>query len=104
MIQQQTSTKIGSPIQSVTPLQFSRGNPIAKVVFIGDLTPILVVEMPPSELFFNKKRRVVVNKETHQKEGAVVKIYRMLLDGRALEEEDFATEVTSSLGAFVTTN
>jgi hypothetical protein len=34
------STEIGSPIQSITPLQFSRGNPSAEVVFIKYLIPI----------------------------------------------------------------
>jgi hypothetical protein len=44
----QPSTEIGSPIQSVTPLQFSRGNPSAEVVFIKYLIPISAEEMPPS--------------------------------------------------------
>jgi hypothetical protein len=47
------------------PLQFSRGNPSVGIVFIEDITPILVEEMPPSDLFFNKKRRVVVKREVH---------------------------------------
>jgi hypothetical protein len=100
----QPSTEIGSPIQSVTPLQFSRGNPMAEVVFIGDLTPISAEEMPPSEFFFSKKRRAVVRREMHQRDGATVKKHRVLLDGQALEEEDFATEVAGSLGDFATTN
>jgi hypothetical protein len=40
----------------------------------------------------------------HQKEGVTVKKHRVLLDGQNLEEEDFATEVAGSLGAFATTN
>jgi hypothetical protein len=44
----QPSTEIGSPIQSITHLNFSRGKSIAKVVFIGDITPISAEEMPPS--------------------------------------------------------
>jgi hypothetical protein len=100
----QPSTEIGSPVQSITPLQFSRGNPSAEVVFIEDLTPISVEEMPPSDFFFSKKRRVVVKRETHQKEGAIVKRHRVLFDGQALEEADFATEVAGSLGDFATTN
>jgi hypothetical protein len=58
----------------------------AEFVFIEDLTPILATEMPPLEFFFSKKRRVVVKRETHQKEGAAIKIHRMLLDGGELEE------------------
>jgi hypothetical protein len=54
---------------------------MAKVVFIGDLTPISTEEMPPSEFFFSKKRRAVVRRETHQRDGATVKKHRMLLYG-----------------------
>jgi hypothetical protein len=60
--------------------------------------------MPPSEFFFSKKRRVVVKRETHQREGATVKIHRVLFDGEALEEVDFASEVAGTLGEFATTN
>jgi hypothetical protein len=73
-------------------------------VFIEDLTPISVEEMPPSDFFFSKKRRVVVKREMHQKEGATVKRHRVLYDGQALEEADFAMEVAGSLGDFSTTN
>jgi hypothetical protein len=53
---QQPSIDIGNPIKLVTPLQSSSGNPNAEVVFIEDLTPISVEEMPPSDFFYNKKR------------------------------------------------
>jgi hypothetical protein len=46
----------------------------------------------------------VVKKEIHQKEGAIVKKHRVLLDGKNLEEEDFATEVAGSSKSFATTN
>jgi hypothetical protein len=104
IVGKQPSNEIGSPIQSVTPLQFIRVNPSAEVVFIKDLIPILAEEMPPVELFFSKKRRVVVRRETHQRDGATVKKHIMLLDGQALEEEDFSIDVAGSLGAFATTN
>jgi hypothetical protein len=42
------TTQIGDPIMSLTPLQISQGNPSVEVVFIEDLTPISVEEMPPS--------------------------------------------------------
>ena len=42
------STKIGSSIQSITPLQFSRGNLSVEGVFIKYLIPISAEEMPPS--------------------------------------------------------
>jgi hypothetical protein len=73
-------------------------------VFIEDLTPILVEEMPPSDFFFSKKRRALVKRETHQREGATVKIHKVLFDGQSLEEEYLATYVAGSLGAFTTTN
>jgi hypothetical protein len=71
--EQQPSTEIGSPIMSLTPLQSRQGNPNAGVVFIENLTPIKVEEMLPSNLFFSKKRRVIVKREMHQKHGAIVK-------------------------------
>jgi hypothetical protein len=80
-VRKHQSTKIGSPIQSVTHVQFNRGNLMAEVVFIGDLTPISAEEMPPSEFFFSKKRRTVVRRETHQRDGVTVKKHRVLLDG-----------------------
>jgi hypothetical protein len=80
------STEIDNPIQVVTPLQFTRGNPNAEVIIIGDLMPIPIEEIPPSDLFFSKKRKDVVKKEMHQKEGATIKNHKVLLDGQNLEE------------------
>jgi hypothetical protein len=60
--------------------------------------------MPPFDFFFNNKRRAIVKRETHQKEGAIVKRHRVLYDGHALEEEEFTTEMVGSLGAFAMTN
>jgi hypothetical protein len=98
----QLSTEIDNPIQVVTPLQFTRGNPNAEVILIGDLMPIPIEEIPPSDFIFFKKRKVVVKKAP--KEGAMVKKDRVLLDGKNLEEEDFVAEVAGSLGYFATTN
>jgi hypothetical protein len=74
------------------------------VVFIEHITPISVEEIPPSDIFFSKKRRVVVKRETHQREGATVKRHRVLYDSQALEEAEFGMEAAGSLGAFATTN
>jgi hypothetical protein len=60
--------------------------------------------LPPSNLFFSKKRKVVVKREMHQKEGSVVKINRVLIDGEALEMVEFTEEVVGALGDFSTTN
>jgi hypothetical protein len=73
-------------------------------MFIEDLTPISTEEIPPSDFFFSRKRKVVVKRETHQREGETVKRHRVLLDGEALEEVDFVEEVAGSLGDFTTTN
>jgi hypothetical protein len=104
MVEKTPSIEIGSHIHSITPLQYRKGNMNAEVVFIEDLTPISASEMPPSELFFNKKRRVVVKRETHQKEGEAIKRHWMLLDGGDLGEAYFALEVAGLLGAFSTEN
>jgi hypothetical protein len=60
----------------------------------------LVEELPPSNLFFSKKMKVVVKREIHQREGLVVKRHRVIIDGEALKEVEFVEEVASSLGDF----
>jgi hypothetical protein len=64
-----TFHKIMSPITSLTPLQTSFRNPSSELTFVGDLTPILPEEMPPSDFFFNKKQKAIVKRESHQKDG-----------------------------------
>ena len=49
------------------------GNPNTKEIFIGELTPITIEEIPHTDYFFSNKRKVVVNKEMHLREGAMVK-------------------------------
>jgi hypothetical protein len=71
---------------SLTPLHSSRGNQNSEVIFIEDLNSISIEEMPSSDLFFNKKRRAIVKREMHQKEGATVKRQRMLYDGHGLDD------------------
>ena len=60
--------------------------------------------MPPSNFFFSKKRRDIVKRETHQREGATIKIHRVLYDGKALDEADFSMEMVGSLGDFFMAN
>jgi len=100
----QTSIEIPSPIPFVTPLQYTKGNPDAGIIFKEDLTPTSVEELPPSDLFFSKKRKVMVKQETRQRVGATAKIYRVLNDGKALEEVEFIEEVLGTLGAYATSN
>jgi hypothetical protein len=52
---QEHSTPVMSPITSLTPLQTSFGNPNSELIHVGDLTPILLEDMPPSSFFFSKK-------------------------------------------------
>ena len=61
-------------------------------------------EIPPSDFVFSKKRKVVVKREMHQRVGAAVKTYRVLIDGEALEEVELAEEIAGSLGAYATAN
>jgi len=80
-IEQQLSTEIGNSIISLTPLQSSFKNPSSKVIFIDYITPISVEEMPPSVFFFSKKRRAIIKRETHQKDGAIAKRKIVVYDG-----------------------
>jgi hypothetical protein len=96
--------EIDIPIASITPFQFTKGNPGIVWIFKEDLTCIFVEEFPPSEFFFSKKRKVMVKKETYQRAGTVAKKYKILADGEALEEEEFTDEIAETLGAYATTN
>jgi hypothetical protein len=102
--EQQPSTDIDTPITSLTPLQSSFGNPSFEVIYVGDLTPILSEEMPPSVFFFSKKWRAILKRETHQKYGAIVKRKIMVYDGHNRDDTEFAKEVAGSLGTFSTAN
>jgi hypothetical protein len=98
------STELGNPIASLTPLQSTFGLPQIGVIYASDLTPVSREEIPPSDYFFSKKRKVVLKQEMYMREGGMVKKHRVLVDGQNLEEEDFATEVAGSMGALATTN
>jgi hypothetical protein len=79
--EQQLYKELGTPITSLTPLQSTFGNLGSEVIFIDDLTPISPEEMPPSDFFFSKKRRAIVKRETHQRDGAMVKRKIMVYNG-----------------------
>jgi hypothetical protein len=97
-------TELGSPITTLTPLQSSFGTPSLEFIYVSNLTPISIEEIPSSDFFFSKKRKVVVKQEMHPKEGTMVKKHRVLLDGKNLEDEYFATEMAGSLGDFAMAN
>jgi hypothetical protein len=81
-IGQESSTEISSPITSLTPLQTNFGNPSSELTFVGDHTPIFLEEMPPSDFIFSKKRKAIVKRESHQKDGVITKRKRLVYDGK----------------------
>jgi hypothetical protein len=100
----QSFNEIDSPIASITPLQFTKGNPDPRWIFNEELMPIFVEELPPNEFFFDRKRKVVVKQESYQKAGAVAKKFKILTEGKVIGEEEFTDEITGTLGAYATTN
>ena len=42
--------------------------------------------------------------ETHHQAGAVAKKFKILIDDKGLEEEEFTDEIVGTLGAYATTN
>jgi hypothetical protein len=95
---------LGSPISSLTPLQSNFGTPHLEVIYVSDLTPISREDIPSSDYFFSKKRKVVVKQEMHLREGKMVKKHRVLVDGQNVEEKGFTTKATGSMGALATAN
>jgi len=77
-------TELGSPIVSLNPLQSTFGTPHMEIKYVSDLAPISIEETPSSDYFFSKKRKVVVKKEIHLKEGTMVKKHIVLVDGHNL--------------------
>jgi hypothetical protein len=98
------STEIGSPIDSLTPLQSTFGFPQTRDLFVDEFTSISIYEIPPSDYFFIKKKKDVLKQEMYMKEGSMVKKYKVLIDGHNLEEEDFTIEIAGSMGSMETTN
>ena len=60
---QEGYTTLTSPIPSLTPLETSFELPSSEFINIDDLTPITLEEIPPSNFFFNKKRKAIIIKE-----------------------------------------
>jgi hypothetical protein len=100
----QSPKQIRDPITSVTPLQLTQGNIDTGWIFNEELRPIRVEEIPPNEFLFNKKRKAVVKREFYQEGESTVKKYKVMIDGKDKKNEQFATEIAGTLGAYATTN
>ena len=46
----------------------------------------------------------MVKQELYQREGIVDKKFKIMTDGKAMKEEEFAKEITETLGDYATTN
>jgi vacuolar-type H+-ATPase subunit I/STV1 len=60
--------------------------------------------MPSSDLFFNKKRKAVVQGRISKKEKSVVKKYKILFDGQGLNDIELAENLVGSIEAFASAN
>jgi hypothetical protein len=98
------STELGSPITALTPLQATFGNPHEEVLYVSDLEPISRDEMPSSDYFFSKKRKVVLKQELHSVGEKAVKKHKIIIDGKKLQDSAFATELAGSMGAIASAN
>jgi hypothetical protein len=99
-----SAKQIREPITSVTPLQSTQGNIDAGWIFNEELRPISVEELPPNEFFFDKKRKAVVKREFYQEGESTTKKYKVITDGKDKKNEQFATEITETLGAYASVN
>jgi hypothetical protein len=98
------STKLGSPITSLTPLQSTYGNPQEGALYVSDLEPISRDEIPSSDYFFSKKRKAILKQEMHLRGDTMIKKHKIIVDGQNLEEGEFATEIAGTMRAFASTN
>jgi hypothetical protein len=55
-----SSRELGSPINSLTPLQSTYGNPHEGALYVSDPEPISRDDIPSSNYFFNKKRKAIL--------------------------------------------
>ena len=98
------SKELGSPITSLTPLQSTFGTPHEGCLYVSDLEPISRDEIPSSDYFFSKKRRVVLKQEIHPVGDRSIKKHRVIIDGKKLKEGEFATELAGTMGAIASAN
>jgi hypothetical protein len=99
-----SAKQIGQPITSVTPLQSAQGSVSEGWIFGEELRPIRTEELPPNELFFEKKRKAVVKQEFYQEGGSTAKRFKVMTDGGKKKKDEFAIEIAGTLGAYATAN
>jgi hypothetical protein len=99
-----TSTKLGSSITYLTPLQSTYGNPQEGALYISDLEPISRDEIPSSDYFFSKKRKAILKKEIHPRGDMMIKKHKIIVDGQKLKEGEVATEIAGTMGALASTD
>jgi predicted Mrr-cat superfamily restriction endonuclease len=50
------------------------------------------------------KKKAVARQGLYQKEGVMAKKFKIMIDGKAVKEGEFAEEIAGTLGAYATTN
>jgi hypothetical protein len=68
------------------------------------MRPIRVEELLLNEFFFDKKRKAVVKREFYQEGESTAKKYKVMTEGKDEKNEQFATEITGTLGAYASAN
>jgi hypothetical protein len=85
-------------------LQSTQGNIDAGWIFNEELRPIRVEELPLNEFFFDQKRKAVVKREFYQEGESTAKKYKVITDGKDKKNEQFATQIAGTLGAYASVN
>jgi hypothetical protein len=85
-------------------LQSTQGNIEEGWIFNEEMRPIREEELPPNEFFFDKKRKAVVKMEFYQEGESTAKKYKVMTDGKDKKNEQFATEIAGTLGAYASAN
>jgi hypothetical protein len=73
-------------------------------IFNEELRPIRAEELPPNEFFFDKKRKAVVKREFYQEGELTAKKYKFMTNRKNKKNEQFATEIAGTLGAYASVN
>jgi hypothetical protein len=99
-----TSLELGSPITSLNTLQSTYRNPQEGALYVSDLEPISRDEIPSSDYFFCKKRKVILKQEMNPRGDMMIKKHKIIIDGKKLKEGEFTTEIASTMGSLASVN